>query len=269
MICKNCGQLLPDDSRFCKFCGNPTGPAQPRQAQQTPPQTEPGPDNGPCRTVPGGEPNAGWQGRGGSWQNNSAWQGRQQYTPPQSRTGPQQAYTQPKAPEPAAKKKSAAVALLAFVCAVLAIALISVYFYMSESISELEQSRRDLVSSYRDQSDNFDAYEQLHEALSENAVNGFASEEFRVDRPVVIMRVYDDFVPVELTTAYDVGITVSWYGESPDGGSTDTTLEFTEDSWSDSTTFNVIPGARGLTVFTFSNDLNDETFQMAVLVLDQ
>lgn len=96
---------------------------------------------------------------------------------------------------------------------------------------------------------------------SDNA--GYASDEFRASRSVLVLSAGGASGEFTLVTDYDEGVSVSL---TRDGGSA--SLEYAEDSWGYSVNMIVTPVSKGITKATFSNDLNDESFSVLIIVTE-
>ena len=92
---------------------------------------------------------------------------------------------------------------------------------------------------------------------------GAASSSFKVDDSVIVVRKNETGRKITLTTTYDGGGSIS-----VDYSSYAATLDFDEDSWYSTTTLTVDPSYVGVTVATFSNTANSQTFKVLIIVTD-
>lgn len=99
--------------------------------------------------------------------------------------------------------------------------------------------------------------------FAESGNFGYAAENFRASTGVIIVS-KEDYSKKFTLTAY-------W----PNGGSVFTEyssdsarVEFDSDSWSRSTNVSVLPREDGVTVVTFHNDVDYQTFQLLIIVTD-
>ena len=105
-------------------------------------------------------------------------------------------------------------------------------------------------------------YDKICEELNSGKL-GYATEDFRVNESVILVNEYDTDRRFTLTTSWHGGgsVGVSYSGDSA-------TVDFDEDSWGDSTTMTVVPNCQGVTVATFSNTMDSNTFKIIIIVTE-
>lgn len=190
------------------------------------------------------------------------------------------------APEAPAKNngKGKKIALIA-VIGVLILALIGLnayqYFVMApKTADKLDDAKSDLKKAeakYDELKDEYDELEGLYDSADSASVDladicyyaqynniGYASDAFHTDKAVIVLSEDDYDETLTLTLAADTAVTVSYDLE---GYSAD--VSFDEDTWEgDTTTLTVSPLEKGVTLLSFYNDLNSETFSVIIIVTD-
>ena len=192
----------------------------------------------------------------------------------------------PCATTPPAKKegKGKKIALIA-VIGVLILALIGLnayqYFVMApKTADKLDDAKSDLKKAeakYDELKDEYDELEGLYDSADSASVDladicyyaqynniGYASDAFHTDKAVIVLSEDDYDETLTLTLAVDTAVTVSYDLE---GYSAD--VSFDEDTWEgDTTTLTVSPLEKGVTLLSFYNDVNSETFSVIIIVTD-
>ena len=124
----------------------------------------------------------------------------------------------------------------------------------------------EIADAYAAELVNADAKSEAFDALVDfaNGHNpGGSSDIFRISEAVVVMKTSDAPRSVLLTTDFNPNSIVR---RELDGDAAD--VAFTEDKWDSSTPMTVTPKHAGTTVVTFSNTYNKQTFTMLVIVFD-
>lgn len=298
MKCANCGGLLPEGCRFCRYCGvrlTPASEAPEKEAhaedpvQEVPTPEEPvrkepevptpeepvrkepepdekeKPDEIRENTPPGG---SGAQPAGVSAEDGGA------QTPP-----PAAARRQPSG-------TAARVPLI--VCAVLLVISLAanVWLYMQGSshngiissqedeisaleadVAELQESvmsKEELIASQRSTISSLQAKADNFDAVCSElkAGNlGYGSDIFKTDKGVVVVGTGEKNRKLTLTTDWSGSGTVSWECSGDAAG-----ISFDEDSWSSSVGITIVPQRAGVTVVTFSNNMGAGTFKVLIIV---
>lgn len=132
----------------------------------------------------------------------------------------------------------------------------------SDYAARLEESRRleDQLAAYEDE---MEYYDQIRLFLRQGKV-GYASEEFRADRGIFIMKRSSPEKKLLLVTEVDGSYTYGFENSRPAVAY----VRFDEESWYDSTTLTITPLKKGVTVLEFYNDGNSETFKVMIVVTD-
>ena len=198
---------------------------------------------------------------------------------------------QPKQAQVVPKKRSKApIIILSIVCALLIAANVAQYFLYKEAVKDTEQqlvtanntidannrkitelqntvsSQKTTINSQKTKITKLEAIEDYYDAICQHMKNGnigAASSDFKVDDSVIVVRKNETGRKITLTTTYDGGGSVS-----VDYSSYAATLEFDEDTWYSTTTLTVDPSYEGVTVATFSNTENSQTFKVLIIVTD-
>lgn len=128
-----------------------------------------------------------------------------------------------------------------------------------KEVSAEAKDARALAAAYKLDADRLEAIYDF--MLSPGA--GEANYKFKVDKPIIVLRKSDPRKTVQLTTAYN---TSYWFEYSEEGVAF---LEFNVERWSGTTVqLNATALDTGMTVVTFHNEANLETFKMMIIVLD-
>lgn len=210
---------------------------------------------------------------------------------------------QPKQAQVVLKKKSKApIIILSIICALLIVANVAQYFLYKEAVKDTEQqlvtanntidannrkitelqntissqkttissqkttisSQKTTIDSQKTKITKLEAIEDHYDAICQHMKNGnigAASSNFKVDDSVIIVRKNETGRKITLTTTYDGGGSVS-----VNYSSYAATLEFDEETWYSTTTLTVDPSYEGVTVATFSNTENSQTFKVLIIV---
>lgn len=295
MKCANCGGLLPEGCRFCRYCGvrlTPVSEAPEKETHAEEPVREiPVPEEPVWKepeTPTPEEPKPAGEEKPDEVRENTPT-GESDAPPagvPAENGGAQ-------APPPAAARRQpsgAAARIPLIVCAVLLVISLAanVWLYMQgsshsgtissqqEEISALEadvaelqesvmrkeeliSSQRSTISSLQAKADNFDA---VCSELKTGGL-GYGSDIFKTDKGVAVVGTGEKNRKLTLTTEWSGSGTVSWECSS-DAAS----ISFDEDSWSSSVGITIVPQRAGVTVVTFSNDMGAGTFKVLIIVTD-
>ena len=205
-------------------------------------------------------------------------------TPAPVSVQPKQAQVVPK------KRNKAPIIILSIICTLLIVANVAQYFLYKEAVKDTEQqlvsanntidannrkitelqntvsSQKTTINTQKTKITKLEAIEDYYDAICQHMKNGnigAASSAFKVDDSVIVVRKKETGRKITLTTTYDGGGTVN-----VDYSSYAATLEFDEDSWYSTTTLTVDPSYEGVTVATFSNTENSQTFKVLIIVTD-
>lgn len=270
MICPNCGLQLPDDSEFCQYCGSkisvPAEQVTPVVEIDTPEQNTI-PKSLPIVTV-SESPNVHENG------NNE----------PLNATS-----SEKKAP------KKWIVSVICLSVLLLALAGLNVYQYLSAqrneakaaelsaAISELDSKIKRLNSTISEKdiqiknknsdittlnkkvsslTDDADKYEAIVDAVKYGNL-GYAASNFQSSECVIVVGQNEKNRKFTLTANWSNGGTVS---VDYDTYSPAAYVNFDQDSWTTSTKITIQPKHSGVTVVTFSNNVNRQTFDVIIIV---
>ena len=270
MFCTTCGKKLEEGTKFCIYCGA-------KQEDAPAPKAEPAVDE--SVTAPVYESTA-------PVEDSPAPEAPAFETPIPEAPSFDVPPVAPVFDEAPAKKegKGKKIALIA-VIGVLILALIGLnayqYFVMApKTADELADAKSDLKKAeakYDDLQDEYDDLEDLYDSADSASADladicyyarynniGYASDAFHADKAVIVLSEDDYDETLTLTLAVDTAVTVSYNLE---GDSAD--VSFDEDTWEgDTTTLTVSPLEKGVTLLSFSNDVNSETFSVIIIVTD-
>lgn len=105
-------------------------------------------------------------------------------------------------------------------------------------------------------------YDDICDELDSGDI-GFAANNFKSDQSILIVRKNEKNRKFTLTANWSNGGTVS-----VDYSSYAAYVEFDSDSWYTSTTMTVVPRSVGVTVVTFTNNVNSDRFKILIIVTD-
>ncbi len=246
-------------------------PVQPRPAQQPPVQPGAQPVQAPVNPVPVPQPVAV----------PSAEVNRAANQPPRQKAPKQKA---PKAPKEKTAKKGSGMLVPFIIALILALAFAAcfalLYFDVFDFGKKSSDSKNAEVSDSADKdsgkNDEGKSGDDSSAALSAkaeryDAVVSFFSEDtphvgsdrFYADTPVVVLSMKDESATFGITANFLRQASVAY-----SAGTDVAVFEWTEESWKKNTDIRVTPKAPGTTVITFTNDLNDATFQVLVIVTE-
>lgn len=258
MYCIKCGKQLQDGTKFCIFCGS-------KQEEAAPAYTSPAPET-PEPSAPVYEPPKA-----------PVFES----APPKFEAAP------PVNPEPPQKKKGKGALIASIILGILALALLALnayqYFVMGADVKDdLKNAEKDLKAAQTELSDLKDDYADLEEDYDElmdsagNAaetfakicdygdgnVIGFGSNEFYAHRSVIVMAEGQKEY-FTITCGYSSNVTASL--DIDDDDVIDANFS---GSWSgDDTDVNVEALEAGVSLITFTNDVNNDTFAVLVIVV--
>ena len=251
-------------------------PVQPRLAQQPPVQPGAQPVQAPVNPVPVPQPVAV----------PSAEVNRAANQPPRQKAPKQKAPKQkaPKAPKEKTANKGSGMLVPFIIALILALAFAAcfalLYFDVFDFGKKSSDSKNAEVSDSADKdsgkNDEGKSGDDSSAALSAkaeryDAVVSFFSEDtphvgsdrFYADTPVVVLSMKDESATFGITANFLRQANVAY-----SAGTDVAVFEWTEESWKKNTDIRVTPKAPGTTVITFTNDLNDATFQVLVIVTE-
>jgi uncharacterized coiled-coil protein SlyX len=143
----------------------------------------------------------------------------------------------------------------------------------NQSISDLEAKVKELQTQIKSlqqtagsNSSNYNNlkydYDRLVSAMKGNV--GAASDRFRVSKGCIVMKKSASPINVTLTAEFNAHVTVT---TNRSGSSADMT--FNQSSWSGTTTtLKVTPRSVGITTVTFTNNLDNQTFTVIIIVTE-
>lgn len=135
-----------------------------------------------------------------------------------------------------------------------------------DDLAASEEAWKEMADTYAAELDGRNAKSEAFDVLVDfaNGHNpGGSSDIFRISEAVVVMKVSDAPRSVLLTTDFNPNSIVR---RELDGNAAD--VAFTEDKWGSSTPMTITPKHAGTTIATFSNTNNKQTFTMLVIVFD-
>lgn len=133
--------------------------------------------------------------------------------------------------------------------------------WMQEKLAEQETlmaEQQAKVEEMEEKCANYDVICSLN-----NASIGHISNEFHVTKGTVVLSKDDDGKQITLTTDWRNGASIETSYEG-----TSATLEFDNNRWYEKTTMTIVPRHPGVTIVTFSNDLNSERFKVLLIVTE-
>lgn len=292
MKCPNCGLDLPEDSDFCQYCGSKVGSVPSNKPAPVLPVVVPSAIPIPKRTIPVETPKPA-----------PSVIHSESATSSQKSFGKEKAVTYCKKcggtinPHTNTcescgkhyvqiKKMVCTIALIVGICALIGLNIFQyvvntkhdeIIQQLNGTISEQQTTiaDRDASIASRDtqiaslkkdlesKKGDADSYQSLVKGLSTGKI-GAASNNFKLSESVIVLNKYDVGRKVTLTTNWSGKGTVS-INYSPSYSSS-ATFRFDEDSWYSSTKLTVVPKKTGVTVATFSNTANSETFKVIIIV---
>lgn len=165
-------------------------------------------------------------------------------------------------PAPPPKRKKTLVIVLSSLCILLAAVNIGQYVSYRNSSNNLETEIADLEAKITDLKKISNNY-NLIISKSRGKKFGYASNNFMADTGVIIVRKTSRYYKFTLTADWSGGGTVNIrYSSSA------AYISFDNDEWTNSTTASVIPRHEGVCVATFSNDVDENTFSVLIIVTD-
>lgn len=257
MYCIKCGKQLQDGTKFCIFCGS-------KQEEAAPAYTSPAPENP--------EPSA------------------PVYEPPKApvfEAAPPKFETAPPVSAPPAKKKGKGSIVLCIILGVLVLALLALnayqYFVMSadlkddlsasetelaaanDELAELRDELADLEEDYDELMDSAGSAAEIFAEIcdyGDGNVIGFGSSEFYAHRSVIVMAEgQEEYFTITCGYSGNVTATLDIDGD-------DVIDANFAGSWSgDETDVNVEALSAGAALITFTNDVNNDTFAVLVIVV--
>lgn len=248
MKCQKCGHSIPEDSEFCQYCGTHLEPQPPSEETPTAP-TEGAPIL--TETVPSVEPLA---------------VGRLK--------------------RPSSNKKQILIPLVLLVLLVVSVGFnVTQYIQGKESIETMASQTariRELERTVTDHNFKISVQEAViseqkatitllgrragyFDAICEEFKSGnigYASNNFKSSESVIVVDKDEKDRKFTLTANWTSGGSVSVDYSRSDAA----TVAFDSDSWTTSTKVTVQPWRLGVTVVTFSNNVNSQTFKVLIIV---
>ena len=132
-------------------------------------------------------------------------------------------------------------------------------------IDELNEKISELEKNMSDSEEKVEFYDDLWFTFSDQESYGYASNNFRVNDGIVVLKRGGNKKTITLTANFSDYVEID---SDINGISAD--LEWNEDEWSGSTTtLSIIPSRiiNGVTTITFSNSINNKSFKVLVIVL--
>ena len=133
---------------------------------------------------------------------------------------------------------------------------------MSLTIKNQKTVNSDLDIKINDLENKADSYDDICNELSAGKI-GYASNNFKSSESVIAVKQSETGRKFTLTANWNSGgvVDVAYSGISA-------RVDFDQDSWQTSTTMSIDPLVAGITVVTFSNNVNSETFKIIVIVTE-
>jgi hypothetical protein len=173
-----------------------------------------------------------------------------------------------------------------FTVMLLALAGLNIYQYTSykrtiennsSTIADLEKqiktkdstiaTQKSTISSQRSEiselEDKADYYDDICAFLHSGNI-GYAADNFKASDSVVLVEKSDTSKKITLTAYWSSGGSVSTSNSS----FLTAGIVFDNDSWSRTTTMTIKPYSEGLSIITFSNDVDSKTFKIMIIVTD-
>ncbi len=282
MRCYNCGQLLPDDSEFCQYCGKKieTEISIPKNAVEEVAVDE------ATETAEIDLPDLGNSTPENAWNTIAKIQTEETVKNLNENKKEKRAKrrfckfcggqidTQTKKCIGCGKQYFKGIKVNKFLIIVLTLSILIltsvilniVQFIKADELTETIASQNSTISSQKNKIDLLDEksgyYDTISKELSYGNV-GYASNNFRVSEGIILVDKNEKSRKFTLTTSWGGGgnISVSYSGYSAK-------VSFDNDSRNNSTKMTVEPRYEGVTVVKFSNDVNSQTFKMIIIVTD-
>lgn len=160
------------------------------------------------------------------------------------------------------RKKAPVGWILAVIVLVLGLAYSGMMLLQSRSeLSEMQaqvEAQQTQIEEMRSKTESYDKICSL-----KNASIGHISNEFRVTKGTVVLSKHDKGKQITLTTDWLDGATISTNLEG-----TSASLDFDNNTWYEKTTMTIVPHHEGVTIVTFTNDLNSESFKVLLVVTE-
>ena len=129
---------------------------------------------------------------------------------------------------------------------------------LESSLKESKQSMQESIDTYRL---GYDRYNSVLDACKDGNI-GYASSKFLTNESIVAINRLTLSSKITLTANYNTNVSISLNTE---GNAAD--VNFDEDSWYGSTTtLTIKPKYRGVTIATFSNSIDSDTFSVIIIV---
>lgn len=154
-----------------------------------------------------------------------------------------------------------------FTVILLALAGLNIFQYISYNransiIDDLEKQAKTNDAKIAALENKAAYYDDICDFLNNGNI-GYAADNFNTDKSVILVKKSDTSMKVTLTAYWGDGGTVS---ASSSSSSAD--VVFDDDSWDETTTLTVEPHTEGVSIITFSNDVDSDTFNILIIVTE-
>lgn len=282
MRCIHCGQLLPEDSKFCQYCGEKTPLAQTHSSEETVASVT---EEAMAVGIVEGEKAVVAKETRDDLNVAESECGDAPHTSVQ--TSPDQKQQHEKK---TGRKAPLVIAWTLFLVTAVCLCVVLFQNFEIRNQSKMQQSQiaqlqgklDDLENTVAEQQsameeqtttismlrktltmqeEKADLFDQICSGLRSGKI-GRASEDFNVSDGVIILR---------RGSSTKIKLTTSWSGEGDVGFYTSndcSTVDFTEDSWYDTTKLSIMGNTPGVTIATFYNTANADTFKILIIVTE-
>ena len=135
---------------------------------------------------------------------------------------------------------------------------------LTDSLNKANNQIENYKEEINELSPKADIYDNIKKAAGYSSQYGYGSKYFKVDQGIVVLRKSSGTKEITFTGNYNVHLTVT---RQLSGNSA--SVEFSESSWTGTTTkLKITPKKAGVTVATFSNNVDSTTFKVLIIVTD-